>query len=153
MSTSSEPLTSVSINTHRDHVVTDTVRLRFDNGLEDLCLSDLRSLVEAATHIPGDAVVQLRTDGIDIEYVERPDEPEESRRTDLTRPSLDRQQPVYSVTNMGAEPVAYIEGTNPEPFAPESYTIVDPEAAHELAVAVQEQQRRDAAGIPAGGEL
>lgn len=94
MSIYTDPETGATIRRHRSRRTTETVQLRISEYLDGMYLSDLRRLIELAAHLPGDAVVQPREDGIDIEYtlIDEDDEPSvdgpEDHATDRERDRL-----------------------------------------------------------------
>lgn len=68
MSTWTDPDTGATIESSRVRRVTETARLRENETLGEIYLSDLRHLVERTAHIPGHAVVTAREGEIEVNY-------------------------------------------------------------------------------------
>lgn len=65
-----DPDSGVRIAKTRFQRVTNTVTLRVSDYCGEFWLDDLRRLVAMAEDLPGGAIVQPRSDGIDITYLE-----------------------------------------------------------------------------------
>jgi hypothetical protein len=58
------------ISAHRAQTTTETVGLEAEVMSGEMCLLDLRALVDRCAHIPGHALVKTRANCIEVEFVD-----------------------------------------------------------------------------------